>query len=279
MKKLSRFVSAILAAAMLFVCASCNGGASVKVIDIALTDELYAFGVAKDDAELLTATNELIKDIKSNGKFEEILNNYFGDGTPTGIVSATEDSSKDQLVVSTNAAFAPFEYLEGDKYYGVDMEIMKLLADKLNKELVIKNVDFEAVCANVDNGYADIAAAGLTINEKRTQFVTFSDSYYTASQMLIVDSNDTAFDNCKTTDDVLSIIKGFSSDVKIGVQTGTTGQYFVEGDEDWGFEGFNATCVGYSNGAMAVQDLINGNIKYVMIDEAPAKSITASFNG
>lgn len=279
MKKLSRFVSAILAATMLFVCASCNGGASVKVIDIALTDELYAFGVAKDDAELLTATNELIKDIKSNGKFEEILNNYFGDGTPTGIVSATEDSSKDQLVVSTNAAFAPFEYLDGDKYYGVDMEIMKLLADKLNKELVIKNVDFEAVCANVDNGYADIAAAGLTINEKRTQFVTFSDSYYTASQMLIVDSNDTAFDNCKTTDDVLSIIKGFSSDVKIGVQTGTTGQYFVEGDEDWGFEGFNATCVGYSNGAMAVQDLINGNIKYVMIDEAPTKSITASFNG
>lgn len=279
MKNLSRFVSAILAAAMLFVCASCSGGVSVKVIDIALTDELYAFGVAKDDAELLAATNELIKDIKTNGTFEKILNNYFGDGTPTGIVSATEDSSKDQLVVSTNAAFAPFEYLEGDKYYGVDMEIMKLLADKLNKELVIKNVDFEAVCANVDNGYADIAAAGLTINEKRTQFVTFSDSYYTASQMLIVDSNDTTFDNCKTTDEVLSIIKGFSSDVKIGVQTGTTGQYFVEGDEDWGFEGFNATCVGYSNGAMAVQDLINGNIKYVMIDEAPAKSITASFNG
>lgn len=279
MKNVIRLISALLAAATLFVCASCGSSSSVKVIDIALTDELYAFGVAKGDAELLTETNELIKEIKADGTFEEILNKYFGDGTPTGVVSATEDTSKDQLVVATNAAFAPFEYLEGDTYYGIDMEIMKLLADRLNKELVIKNVDFEAVCTNVDNGYADIAAAGLTVNETRTQFVTFSDSYYTASQMLIVNSDDTTFDNCKTAEDAIAILNGFGTDVKIGVQTGTTGQYFVEGDEDWGFEGFGVTCVGYSNGAMAVQDLINGNIKYVMIDEAPAKSITASFNG
>ncbi len=279
MKKTLRLISALLAAATLFVCASCSSSSSVKVIDIALTDELYAFGVAKDDAELLAATNELIKEIKADGTFEAILNKYFGDGTPNGVVSATEDTSKDQLVVATNAAFAPFEYFEGDTYYGIDMEIMKLLADKLGKELVIKNVDFEAVCTNVDNGYADIAAAGLTINETRTQFVTFSESYYTASQMLIVNSDDTTFDNCKTAEEVTAILNGFGTDVKIGVQTGTTGQYFVEGDEDWGFDGFKVTCVGYSNGAMAVQDLINGNIKYVMIDEAPAKSITASFNG
>lgn len=278
MKKALRFLSAILAIATLLVCASCGSSASVKVIDIALTDELYAFGVAKDDADLLASVNSLIKDIKADGTFENILNKYFGDGQPTAVVSAAEDTSKNQLVVATNAAFAPFEYLEGDSYYGIDMEIMKLLADKLGKELVIKNVDFDAVCTTVDNGYADIAAAGLTINETRTKFVNFSDSYYTASQMLIVNSDDTTFDNCKTAEEVTAILNSFGSDVKIGVQTGTTGEYFVKGDEEWGFDGFKVTCTGYSNGAMAVQDLINGNINYVMIDEAPAKTIVESFN-
>lgn len=54
------------------------------------------------------------------------------------------DPNKDQLLVATNAAFEPFEYKDGDSYYGVDMEIAKLLADKLGKELVIQNMDFDA---------------------------------------------------------------------------------------------------------------------------------------
>jgi len=78
-----------------------------------------------------------------------------------------EDSSKDQLVVATNAAFEPFEYtLGGSEYYGIDMEIAALLAEYLGKELVIKNMDFDAVCLSVGQGKADIAMSGLTV--KRT---------------------------------------------------------------------------------------------------------------
>ena len=65
---------------------------------------------------------------------------------------------------------------------------------------------------------------------------------------------------------------------KVGVQAGTTGQYYVEGSEDWGFAGLPAECVPYKNGSLAVQDLINGNIQYVIIDAAPAKCITESIN-
>ena len=146
---MKRIVSLILAAVLAFAClalTACGAVDEVKVIDIALTDEKYAFGVDKNQPELLTQVNAFITEIKTNGKLDEICEKYFQGGNPTGITSAAEDSSKDQLVVATNAQFEPFEYKLGDKYYGVDMEIAKLLADYLGKELVILNMDFEAVC-------------------------------------------------------------------------------------------------------------------------------------
>ncbi len=104
---------------------------AVKVIDVNLTEEEYAFGVDKDQEDLLKSANEFIQEIKGNGKFDEICNKYFGDGEPTPVKSAKLDSSKDQLVVATNASFEPFEYMKGDDYYGIDMEIAAALAEKL----------------------------------------------------------------------------------------------------------------------------------------------------
>lgn len=287
---MKKIISLVLALCMLLALAACSktetptddtgkeAAPAVKVIDIAITEEEYAFGVSKDDAELLKQLNEYIAEIKSNGTFEEISNKYFGDGTPEGFTSAKEDSSKDQLVVVTNAEFAPFEYLEGENYFGVDMEIMKGFADSLGKELVIKNTDFDSVLQNVDNGYADIAAAGLTKNADREKFVTFTDSYYNASQMVITKGSDTTFDNCKTAEDVAKILDDFDASVIIGAQNSTTGKAYIDGDESFEFKGLTATGKGYSNGALAVQDLINGNIQYVIIDEAPAKAISEKFN-
>jgi len=249
-----------------------------KVIDIPLTEEEYAFGVDKNQPELLAKVNEFIAKIKSDGTLEQISNKYFSNGEPQAVSSAVEDSSKDQLVVATNAAFEPFEYTKGDMYYGIDMEIAALLADYLGKELVIKNMDFDAVCLSVGKGKADIAMSGLTIKEDRKEYVTFTDKYYDASQKLIVKANDNTFDNCKTAADVEAILSELSSDTKIGVQTGTTAQFYVEGDEDWGFEGYNVKCVGYKSGSLAVQDMLNGNINFVIIDEAPAQSIVKAIN-
>lgn len=250
----------------------------VRVIDIDLTEEEYAFGVDKNQPELLEQVNAFIKEIKENGKFDEICNNYFGDGTPNPVTSAAYDESKDQLVVATNAMFEPFEYILGDQYYGIDMEIAALLAQKLNKELVINNMDFDAVCLSVGQQKCDIAMAGLTVKEDRQKYVNFSDSYYEASQRLIVAADDTTFDNCKTAEDVEAILKTFDKNTKIGFQNGTTAQFYVEGDEEWDFDGFNVEAKGYKNGSLAVQDLVNGNIQYVIIDQAPAKCITDAIN-
>ncbi|MGN0535853.1 MAG: transporter substrate-binding domain-containing protein [Eubacterium sp.] len=276
-KRISAIVLALLMAVSCF--AGCSKSkASVKVIGIDLSDEVYALGVNKEETELLTQANDFIKTILSDGTFDKICNNYFGDGEPVAVTSAVEDASKDQLVVATNAEFEPFEYKKGDSFYGIDMEVVKAFADSLGKELVIKDMKFDAVVLSVQQGKADIAAAGLTVTDDRAAQVNFTDSYYSASQRLVVRGDDTTFDNCKTKDDVDAILKTLDASVKIGGQNGTTGQYYVEGSEDFGFEKLPATFVGYDNGSLAMQDLINGNVQYVIIDAAPATAISTAIN-
>ena len=288
MKKLTSVLLVAACALSLVACGgsgdkkdSSKGGSSsktAKVIDIDLTNEEYAFGVDKTQPELLEKTNAFIEKIKGDGTLDKICDKYFGSGEPEAVESAKLDSSKDQLVVATNAAFEPFEYTKGDSYYGIDMEIAKLLADEFGKELVIENMDFDAVCLSVSQQKCDIAMAGLTINEEREEYVTFTDSYYSASQRLIVPSDNTTFDDCKSADDVAALLAKTEKSDKIGVQAGTTGQYYVEGSEDWDFPGLPAECVTYKSGSLAVQDMLNGNITYVIIDAAPASAITKSIN-
>ena len=297
--KFKKLISVLLTAACVFALAACgskddsgsssgsssdegNGSDSAavtaKVIDIDLTDEEYAFGVDKTQPELLDQVNAFVGKIKEDGTLEAICDKYFGDGEPEAVESAELDDSKDQLVVATNAAFEPFEYTKGESYYGIDMEIASLLAKELNKELVIQNMDFDAVCLSVSQQKCDIAMAGLTINEEREEYVTFTDAYYEASQRLIVPSSDTSYDDCADADAVAAALGELSDADSIGVQAGTTGQYYVEGDEDWGFDGLSAKCVTYKSGSLVVQDMLNGNIKYVIIDAAPATAITEAIN-
>ena len=290
MKKLLAVVlTAALTVGMLAGCGgSDNGGSSsgsdagsaktAKVIDVDLTSEEYAFGVDKSQPELLEQVNAFIAKIQEDGTLDEIFDKYFGGGEPTPVESAALDESKDQLVVATNAAFEPFEYMEGENYVGIDMEIAALLAEELGQELVIQNMDFDAVCLSVGQQKCDIAMAGLTVSDERKEYVTFSDTYYQASQRLIVPSDDTTFDDMTDADSIAAALGELDSYVKIGVQQGTTGNSYVEGSEDLGFPGLEATCQTYKSGSLAVQDMLNGNIDYVIIDAAPAAAITAAIN-
>src|SRR5699024_3445729 len=126
MKKLLSLSLAMLLAISMIGCGSSEESSSAtsdsqsatsdapatKVIDIDLTEEEYAFGVDKDQPELLEQVNDFIAKIKGDGTLDEIMDKYFGGGEPTPVVSAELDTSKDQLVVATNASFEPFEYMD-----------------------------------------------------------------------------------------------------------------------------------------------------------------------
>ncbi|MBE6653994.1 MAG: transporter substrate-binding domain-containing protein [Ruminococcaceae bacterium] len=183
--------------------------AGTKVIDIALTTESYGIAVDKKQTELLASINGVLASKKAeiDAIFTKYANvddsnaaNWTGDVIPAG----TYDSSKNQLVVATNAAFAPFEFTVGNGFAGIDMEIAKLVADELGMELVIKDMDFDAITTSLGVNGIDVGIAAMTINPARQEVVNFSDSYYTdAYQVIIVKEGDTTFDACKTTEDVL----------------------------------------------------------------------------
>ena len=167
-----------------------------------------------------------------------------------------------KLIMSTNAAFPPYEMVaDGEGVYqgleGIDVEIAVALADKLGLELQIDDMDFDAALMAVQNNSADVMLAGLSYSEDRDEVVDFTDSYATGIQSVIVkEGSDVTMDNV--------------GEYLIGTQRGTTG--FQYATDDYGEE----HVIGYDNGATAVQELINGTIDAVIIDNAPAQEYVAA---
>ena len=101
-----------------------------------------------------------------------------------GFASCNKDETV--LVMATNAAFPPYEYLEGDKFVGIDVEIAQAIADKLGMELQIEDVEFGSIIGGVVEGKYDMGMAGMTVTEERKQSVNFSNTYATGIQVIIV---------------------------------------------------------------------------------------------
>ncbi len=277
MKKIIAIALTIIMAAMLCSCGE-KEAVTVQVLDVALTSEEYAYAVNPNKPELVDQMNAFLAEAKENGTFDAIINNYFGDGEPVAVASAQEDASKDQLIVVTEPGFEPFEYMAGDKYLGVDMEMAQAFAAYLGKELVIKPIDFDAIFTTLSADGADLGMAGITYNETRAQLVNFSETYYNAAQKVVYMSTDDTFANCKTLADIEGVLNGMDANVKIGVQTGTTGQAYVDGSEDFGFAGLTAQSVGFATPALAIQAMMNGDVDFVICDEAPADCISRAMN-
>ena len=165
------------------------------------------------------------------------------------------------LTMGTNAAFPPYEFYDGDDIVGIDAEIAELLAEKLGLTLEIMDMDFSTIITSVQTGGVDIGLAGMTVTEERLENVNFTDSYATGVQVIIV----------KEDSDIASV-----DDLEgklIGVQEGTTGHTYCS--DDYGEENVLA----YTNGATAVQNLVQGAVDCVVIDKQPAISFVEANEG
>ena len=166
-----------------------------------------------------------------------------------------------KLIMSTNAAFPPYEMVADDgSYEGIDVEVAGAIAEKLGLELVVDDMDFDAALLAVQQNKSDIVMAGVTVTEDRQLVMNFSDSYATGVQVVIVkEGSDVTLDNL--------------GEKMIGTQRGTTGNIYTT--DDYGDDHVTA----YDNGASAVQALINGQVDCVVIDSAPAEAFVAANAG
>ncbi len=254
----------------------------VKTIDVKLTDENYAYVVKQGNVTLQNDFNEFLEEIQNDGTFDSIVAKYFeGIGEKEGVPFVTDsvENTLDKFVVATNCPFSPFEYVGDDGLmYGLDIEIAKLYAEENDLSLVVKNIDFDSIFTDVDIGYADIGMAGITVTPEREALYDFTTAYYAASQKLIVSTSNTLFDNCTTASEVEEVLKSIEGE-KLGYQIGTTGNWYVAGDDYWGFDGFaNFEAKGYKTTQLAIQDIVNGQIYGVIVDEAPGAIMVEAIN-
>ena len=95
-----------------------------------------------------------------------------------------------ELVLITEAGFAPYEFYENGEIVGVDIEIGKEIAKELGKKLVVKDVAFDFIINEIKSGKGDIGAAGMSINDERKEQVDFSIEYVVSNQVVLVKNAD-----------------------------------------------------------------------------------------
>ena len=159
----------------------------LTMLDTAYSEESYAIAVSKDNPELTEKLNGAIAELKEDGTLDAILNKYIAKEGATGYVSPEgTEYPNGTLVMATNAAFDPYEYIENGEIVGIDAEFAKALCDKLGYDLEIEDMEFDSIIAAVVSGKADFGMAGMTVTPEREEQIDFTDTYCTAAQNVIV---------------------------------------------------------------------------------------------
>ena len=172
------------------------------------------------------------------------------------LLTLTGCGKKDgQLILVTEAGFAPYEYYDNGKITGVDIEIAQYIADYLNKELVIKDVAFDSIISEVRTGKSDIGAAGISYTEERSKQVDFTINYAESKQVVIVKKD--------------SYIKdpSYLINQKVAVQLGTTADSYLTENYP------RLEIVREKKFLAAIQDLKDNKVVAVVMDELPAKQL------
>lgn len=161
------------------------------IYDDALTEENYAFGIKKDNTELLDAVNAALAELSESGDLQKIFDKYVNDEPGAGDNIDLNTSAPSKLIMGTESGFPPYEMRKGDTVVGIDVEIMAAVAKALDKELVIEDMQFNSLIPAVQSGKIDIIAAGLTVSDERKKEIDFSDDYVVgAKQVLVVKKGD-----------------------------------------------------------------------------------------
>ena len=171
-------------------------------------------------------------------------------------ISGCSSQEKEELTLVTEAGFAPYEYYSKGEIVGVDIEIAQKIAKNLGKKLVIKDVAFDSIINEVKTKKSDLGAAGISYTEERAREVAFTDNYSVSKQVIIVNKN--------------SYITSKENLVgKVAVQLGTTADSYLT-------KNTNVTLIREKKFLAAIQDLKDGKVNAVVMDELPAKKLITS---
>ena len=227
----------------------------------------FAFGVKKGSKYeyLVTEFNEALAQMKKDGSLDKIINKWTSSSkTSSQVTSLTSTTSagqkatpvKSKYVIASDSSFAPFVFQNSsNQYIGIDMDLIKAIAEDQGFEIEITNPGFDAAINAVQSGQADGMIAGMSVTDARKETFDFSDSYYTANTILGVKESSTI----SSYED----LKGKT----VGVKNGTASQTFLtENQSKYGYK-----IKTFADGSSMYDSLNTGSIDAVMDDEPVLK--------
>jgi arginine/lysine/histidine transporter system substrate-binding protein len=163
--------------------------------------------------------------------------------------------SNDELIMVTEAGFAPYEFYQNGEVVGVDIDIAREIAKSMNKTLIVKDIAFDSIINEINSGKADFGAAGMSITEERKKMVDFTITYTTSNQVVVVKNDST--------------IKSFNdlTNKRISVQLGTTADSYVSDNYK------NATIIRQKKYLSAAEDVKNNKSDCIIMDSLPATEL------
>lgn len=170
-------------------------------------------------------------------------------------------AESDKLIVGTEAGFAPYEYMDGDQVVGIDMDIAKAIAEDMGKELEIKNMDFDGALIAVQNGKVDLVAAGVSIDPEREKVMDFSKEYVNSTEVVVVNKENPTVAGI---DDLNGKI--------VAVQQGNIADFWVSNEENVK----PSEVKRYTKFGQAAEDLKNGKVDCIVMDQYPAEELVAA---
>lgn len=152
----------------------------LTVLPEMITKDNYGFAVQPDKKVLKETIDQVVGELKKNGKFDAMLQRWLPKtGSPAAMPVIPSSGSKGVLKLGTAAVTEPFSFVDASHaVVGLDIEIASLVAQKLDMKLEVVNMEFGAMIPALLSGKVDMIAACITITEERAKKVLFSEPYY-----------------------------------------------------------------------------------------------------
>ncbi|MBO0475212.1 amino acid ABC transporter substrate-binding protein/permease [Enterococcus ureasiticus] len=208
-----------------------TNGQKLQLVGKKETGSSYGFAVKKgQNKELIEKFNAGLKELKSSGKYDDIVGKYISTGTETTTDTDAKmkkiQPKKETYVIASDSTFAPFEFQNADgKYEGIDVDLVKRIAELQDFNIEFKFIGFSSAVQAVESGQADAMIAGMTITDEREKSFDFSTPYFNSGIQIAVKKGN---DKIHSYEDL--------KDKKVGAKIGTESADFLEANKDkYGF--------------------------------------------
>lgn len=159
-----------------------------------------------------------------------------------------------ELRVGVATNYPPIIFQQGGKVAGVEADLARKLGEQLPTKITFVELDWDELWPALRDEKIDVVMSGVSITDRRSQLVSFTDPYLRVGQMALIRKSDMA---------KLSAPEAMTQPGRrIGVEKNTTGEAYARRHLE------KAVIVPYDSVDLALAGLRGGDVDY-FIHDAP----------